>query len=399
MEWRAMKPLQDVVVVDLTRILSGPFCTMVFADFGADVIKIETPGSGDESRLLDPHVNGESAYFMGVNRGKQSVTLNLKTVEGRALLKEIARKADILVENYRPGTMENWGLGYEQMKSINPGLIYASISGFGHSGPYMKLPAYDIVIQGLSGLMSITGQENGPPTRVGTSIGDIVPGLFSAIGIMMALFHRTRTGEGQHLDVSMFDSIVAILENAISRYQVYKKIPKPIGNRHPAITPFDSFSTKDGYIIVAAGNPKLFEKLCEILNLPDLVKDKHFSEYASRHKHEKELKPILEKAFSRYTQAQALEMLGKIGIPCAPINTIDQVLVNPQVKARDMIVDVEHPVAGIMKLPGIPIKMSLTPGQIENPAPTLGQHTEQVLSRFAGLTQEQVSELRRRGIL
>jgi CoA:oxalate CoA-transferase len=394
-----MKPLQDIVVVDLTRILSGPFCTMVLADFGAEVIKIESPGKGDESRLLGPHVKGESAYFMSVNRGKLSVTLNLKTEEGRSLLKEIIKKADVLVENYRPGKMAEWGLDYEKIKIENPRLIYASISGFGHSGPYMKIPAYDIVIQGMSGLMSITGQENGPPTRVGTSVGDIVPGLFCTIGIMMALHHRAQTGVGQHLDVAMLDSVIAILENAIARYYAQNEIPKPIGNRHPAITPFDSFSTKDGYIIVAAGDRKFFEKLCERLNLPELLKDERFSEYASRHQHEKELKPILDEAFSRFTRSQALEMLGKIGIPCAPVNSIDQIIENPQVKARHMIVDVEHPVAGTVKSPGIPIKMSVSPGAIERPAPTLGQHTDQVLSRFLGLTQERISEMRKGGIV
>jgi CoA:oxalate CoA-transferase len=394
-----MKPLENVVVIDLTRILSGPFCTMLLADFGARVIKIEPPGYGDESRLLGPHINSESTFFMSVNRGKQSMTLNLKTEEGRALLKELIKRADILVENYRPGTMKKWGLGYEDVRNLNPKLIYASISGFGQSGPYMKLPAYDIVVQGMSGIMSITGQQDGPPTRVGTSIGDIVPGLFTMIGIMMALYHRTFTGEGQRLDIAMLDSLVAILENAIARYQVQKEVPKPIGNRHPAITPFDSFSTKDGYIIVAAGNPKLFEQLCTLLGLPGLVEDERFSEYASRHQHEKELKPILDMAFSRYTQAQALAMLEKAGIPCGPINTIDRIMKDPQVTDRDMMVDMEHPIAGMLKLAGIPIKMSLTPGAVERPSPILGQHTDQILREFLGKTKAEIDELRRMNVL
>lgn len=394
-----MKPLNDIVILDLTRILAGPFCTMILADFGAEVIKVESPETGDHSRLLGPHVNGESAYFMSVNRGKKSVTLNLKTEEGRALLKEIVKKADVLVENFRPGRMEDWGLGYEQLKVINPKLIYASISGFGHSGPYMKLPAFDIVIQAMSGLMSITGQENGQPTRVGTSIGDIIPGMFGTIGIMIALYNRIQTGEGQHVDVAMFDSIVAILENAISRYQINNEVPKPIGNRHPAITPFDSFSTKDGYIIVAAGSPKLFEKLCEQLHLKDLLEDDRFSEYESRHQHEKELKQILEAAFSKYTQSQALDMLRQSGIPCAPINTIDNLFSDSQVKSRNMIVDVEHPVAGILKIPGVPVKLSLSPGGIENPAPILGQHTEHILTRLLNISEEQFKDMLNKGII
>lgn len=394
-----MKPLENLVVIDLTRILSGPFCTMILADFGARVIKIEEPTSGDESRLLGPYVNNTSAYFMSVNRGKQSVTLNLKIQEGRAILKEMIKKADVLVENYRPGTMDKWGLGYEDVRSLNPGLIYASVSGFGHSGPYMKLPAYDIVVQGMSGIMSITGQRDGVPTRVGTSVGDIVPGLFTTVGIMMALYHRSFTGEGQRLDVAMFDSLVAILENAIARYQVQKEVPGPIGNRHPAITPFDSFSTKDGYIIVAAGNPKLFEQLCALLGITELLTDERFSEYANRHQHEKELKPILDQAFSRYTQAEALAMLGKAGIPSAPINTVDRVMKDPQIKAREMIVEIEHPIAGMLKLAGIPIKMSLTPGAVERPAPILGQHTDKILKEFLGKTQEQIDELRRMNVI
>jgi CoA:oxalate CoA-transferase len=396
---KASTALANLRVLDLSRVRAGPTCCRILADFGADVIKIETPVHGDESRLLGPHVNNESAYFMSVNRGKKSVTLNLKTEEGRELLKKIITKADVLVENYRPGTMDKWGLSYEDTRSLNPGLIYASVSGFGHSGPYMKLPAYDITVQGMSGLMSITGQQDGPPTRVGTSIGDIVPGLFTTVGVMMALYHRSLTGEGQRLDIAMFDSLVAILENAIARYQVNQEVPRPIGNRHPAITPFDSFSTKDGYIIVAAGNPKLFEKLCNLLGLPELLTDERFSEYAPRHQHEKELKPILDRVFSHYTQSEALAMLAKAGIPCAPVNSIDQVLENPQIKARDMIVEVEHPIAGILKLAGLPIKMSLTPGAIEKPAPTLGQHTEQVLSTFLGLSREQIEDLRHRGII
>ena len=394
-----MKPLEGVLVLDLTRILSGPFATMILADFGADVIKIEMPGIGDESRLLGPHVKDQSAYFMSVNRGKQSMTLNLNTEEGRDLLKQLIRKADVLIENYRPGTMDKWGLGYEKVKIINPKLIYASVSGFGHSGPYMKLPAYDIVIQGMSGIMSITGQQDGPPTRVGTSIGDIVPGLFTTIGIVMALYHRSNTGEGQRLDIAMFDSLVAILENALARYQVNHEIPKPIGNRHPAITPFDSFPTKDGYIIVAAGNQKLFEQVCKLLEVQEILHDERFSEYIPRHQHEKELKPILDRAFSRFTQSDALTMLTNAGIPCAPVNSIDQLFTNPQVKARDMLVEVEHPTAGLLKLAGIPIKMSLTPGAIEKPAPTLGQHTKAVLEELLNLSEQKINELHQKGVI
>jgi CoA:oxalate CoA-transferase len=392
-------PLTGLVVLDLTRILSGPFCTMILADFGARVIKVESPGKGDDSRLIGPYVKDQSAYFMSVNRGKQSMTLNLKNPEGRALLKELAARADILVENYRPGTMDQWGLGYEVLQKINPRLIYTSISGFGHSGPYMRNPAYDIVVQGMSGLMSITGQEGGPPTRVGTSVGDLVPALFATVGILLALFSRTLSGEGQRLDVAMLDGLVAILENAIARYQVSGEVPKPIGSRHPSITPFDAFAVKDGHIIVAAGNPKLFEDLCRVLGRPELAQDPRFKEYADRHQNEKALKPLLEQALARFTQNEALDKLGQAGIPCAPINTVDKVMADPQVQAREMIVEVEHPVAGILKLAGIPIKMSTTPGSIKDPAPTLGQHTDHILGEFLGKTAEEIGALRRAKVI
>jgi len=392
-------PLAGLVVIDLTRILSGPFCTMILADFGARVIKIESPEKGDDARMIGPFIKGQSAYFMSVNRGKQSVTLNLKAPEGRNLLKELMAGADILVENYRPGTMEKWGLDYEKVRALNPRLIYASVSGFGQGGPYAKLPAYDIVVQGLSGLMSITGPEGGAPTRVGTSIGDIVPALFTTIGIMMALFHRSLSGEGQRLDIAMLDGLVAILENAIARYQVNQEIPEPIGNRHPSITPFDSFVVRDGHIIVAVGNSKLFEDLCRVLEIPEVAKDIRFKENVDRHENEKQLKSLLEQALSGYTQAEALTRLGQAGIPCAPINTIDRVVEDPQVLARQMVVEMEHPIAGILKLAGIPIKMSGTPGSIKKPAPILGQDTEQVLKELLGKTQEDIEGLRRNHII
>jgi CoA:oxalate CoA-transferase len=394
-----MRPLENVTVIDLTRILAGPFVTMILADFGANVIKVEQPGRGDDSRSLGPHVGGESAYFMSLNRGKKSVTLNLQTREGIELLKEMINKADVLIENYRPGTMEKWGLAYEEVKESNPRLIYASISGFGQNGPYKKFPAYDIVIQGMSGLMSITGQQNGPPTRVGTSVGDIVPGLFATIGIMMALYHRNLSGEGQRLDIGMLDSVFAILENAIARYQVEKEVPKPIGNRHPAITPFDSFSTKDGFIIVAAGNQKIWEQLCNLLQMPELLTDPRFIDYPTRHKNEKELKPILDKAFANFTMTDALKMLGKAGIPCGPVNSIARVMEDPQIKSREMLIDLTHPVAGILKVAGIPIKMSSTPGTIQEPAPLLGQHTDYILKEFLGKTQAEIDHLRQKNIL
>lgn len=394
-----MKPLEGIRVLDLSRVLAGPYTAMVLADFGADVIKIETPETGDDSRAFGPFVGQESAYFMSLNRGKRSMTLNLKSPEAQALFKEMAKKADVVLENYRPGTMEKFGLGYEVLQAINPRIIYAACSGFGHSGPYMEKPAYDLIVQGMGGIMSITGQEGGEPTRVGASIGDITAGLFAANGIFMALYSRTLSGEGQKVDVAMLDCQVAILENAISRYLVSGTVPGPIGNRHPSITPFEAFRARDGYIIIAVGNDRLWSKFCQMIQRDDLVADKRFITNDSRTNYQKELKAILEEVFPAKTVDEWIEILDGAGIPCGPINTVDRVLTNPQVQARDMIVEIEHPVAGRLKMPGVPIKLSATPGGVEQPAPLLGQHTEEILQELLGISPEQVSELRRKKVI
>jgi CoA:oxalate CoA-transferase len=271
-----MKPLKKLVVLDLARVLAGPYASMILADFGADVIKIESPDTGDDSRAFGPFIGKESAYFMSLNRGKRSMTLNLKETKAKELFREMVKKADVVLENYRPGTMEKFGLGYEELKAINPRIIYAACSGFGHTGPYAAKPAYDVIVQGMGGIMSITGQEDGEPTRVGASIGDITAGLFTAIGIMIAAYHREITGVGQKVDVAMLDCQVAILENAISRYLTSGIVPKPIGNRHPSITPFEAFRAKDGYVIIAIGNDKLWEKFCNLISRPELVSDERF---------------------------------------------------------------------------------------------------------------------------
>ncbi|EAX48131.1 Formyl-CoA transferase [Thermosinus carboxydivorans Nor1] len=394
-----MKPLQGVVVLDLTRVLAGPYAAMMMADFGANVIKIEPPGVGDDSRAFGPFVGKESAYFMSLNRNKRSMTLNLKHPEARELFKEMVKKADVVLENYRPGTMEKFGLGYEELKKINPKIIYAACSGFGHTGPYMDKPAYDVIVQAMGGIMSITGQENGEPTRVGASIGDITAGLFTMIGVMMALYHRSITGEGQKVDVGMLDCQVAILENAIARYLTSGVVPKPLGNRHPSITPFEAFTAKDGYVIVGAGNDRLWEKLCNLIGRPDLVADERFVTNAKRTQNVKELKVILDEVFSAKTVDEWLKELEEAGIPCGPINTIDRVINDPQVQARNMIVETDHPVAGKVKMAGVPIKMSATPGAVERPAPLLGQHTEEILMEMLGLSAEEVAALRAKDVL
>lgn len=394
-----MKPLQDIVVLDLTRVLAGPYCGMVLADYGCNVVKIEPPGEGDDSRAFGPFVGKESAYFMSLNRNKRSMTLNLKEQEARDLFKEMVRKADVVLENYRPGTMEKFGLGYEDLRKINPRIIYGACSGFGHTGPYSQKPGYDILAQAMGGIMSITGPEGGEPVRVGASIGDIIAGLFTTIGVLMALHHRTLSGEGQKIDVSMLDCQLAVLENAIARYFVSGTAPKPLGTRHPSLTPFDAFKSKDGSIIIGVGNNKLWEKLCDIIGLPELKSDARFNSNSLRTQNYKELYVHLNDAFKGKSTAEWIVELEAAGIPCGPINTIDKVVSDPQVLFREMIVETVHPVAGPVKMAGAPIKMSATPGSVDTPAPMLGQHTADILGELLGKTAAEVEDLQRRQIV
>lgn len=394
-----MKSLENVVVLDLTRVLAGPYASMMFADFGANVIKIESPKGGDDSRAFGPFVGKESAYFMSLNRGKRSMTLNLKEARAKEIFKEMVKKADVVLENYRPGTMEKLGLGYDVLKEINPKIIYTACSGFGHTGPYSSKPAYDVIVQGMGGIMSITGQEGGEPTRVGASVGDVTAGLFAVIGTLTALYTREVTGIGQKVDVAMLDCQVAILENAIARYVTSGVAPQPIGNRHPSITPFEAFKAKDGYIIIAVGNDRLWSDFCNLINRPDLIQDERFVTNPKRTENQKALKAILDTVFPEKTVDEWIAALDNAGIPCGPINTIDRVMNNEQIIARDMIVETDHPTAGKVKMAGVPIKMSETPGTIERPAPLLGQHTEEILSEVLGISSEEVARLKAQNVL
>lgn len=382
-----MNTLSGIRVLDLSRVLAGPYCTMMMADFGADIIKIEPP-VGDDSRAFGPFVGKESAYFMSLNRNKRSIVLNFKEQEHCDVFKEMVKQADVVVENYRPGTMEKFGLGYDVLKEINPKIIYAACSGFGQTGPYRTKPAYDIIVQAMGGIMSITGSEGGEPTRVGASVGDITAGMFTAYGVMLALFHRERTGEGQKIDVGMLDCQIAILENAISRYTTSGIVPAPLGNRHPSITPFSSFTAKDGYIIVGAGNNRLWERLCNLIKKPEMVADPRFDTNGNRNTNIKALTDILNDVFKNKTIDEWLALLEEAGIPCAPINTIDRTLNDPQIKSRNMIVEVEHPIAGKLKVPGIPVKMSETPGEIHSPSPLLGQHGHEIMKEILGWDED-----------
>ncbi|MBI4969098.1 MAG: CoA transferase [Rhodospirillales bacterium] len=376
-------PLSSLVVLDLTRVLAGPYCTMMLLDLGARVIKVETPEGGDDSRRFGPFLKGKSAYFMSLNRGKESIALDLKADKDRAIFEALLGKADILVENYRPGTMEKLGYGWETLSARHPRLIYAAASGFGHSGPYAKRPAYDMVVQAMGGIMSLTGHAGGPPTRVGTSVGDITAGLFTAVGVNAALYHREKTGQGMKIDVAMLDCQVAILENAIARYFATGEIPGPLGARHPTITPFEAFAAKDGHLVVAAGNDGLFQKLCDTLGRPDLAANPLFTSNDLRTRHHGALKEEIEQALAGSTVADWLARLEAAGVPCGPINNVGQILSDPQIKARNMVVHTEDKDVGRLNMAGNPIKLSgfadpLTRGAV----PDLDADRARILKEF-----------------
>jgi len=376
-------PLTGVKVLDLTRVLVGPYCTMVLSDLGARVIKVEAPKTGDDSRSFGPFIKNYSAYFMSLNRGKESIALNLKNLEDKKIFEKILAKSDVLVENFRPGTLDKWGYSWNVLHKKYPKLIYASASGFGQTGPLKKLPAYDMVVQGMGGLMSVTGQPDGKPTRVGTSIGDITAGLFTAIGVNAALYDRKKTGKGCKIDVSMLDCQIAILENAIARYFSNGEIPKPMGSRHPSITPFEAYKTKDSYIIIAAGNDKLFENLCNALQCGNLFKDKRYINNKFRNQHADDLKKIIEKFLIKKKTNEWLKIFTKKSIPCGPIYNIKQAVENPQIKSRNMIVSSYHKKIGKFKMAGNPIKFSnYKDSKTRGQTPDLDQDRAKLLKEF-----------------
>jgi CoA:oxalate CoA-transferase len=357
------------------------------------------PEKGDDSRHFGPYINEESAYFMSLNRNKKSITLNLKSTKGKEILKELIKDADIIVENFRPGTMEKLGLDYKILKEINPQIIYASSTGFGHTGPYSERPAYDGVIQAMGGIMSITGQQDGEPTRVGPSIGDIFSGVFTAIGILSAVNKRNETGKGSFVDVAMLDCQVGILENAIARYYATGISPKPSGNKHTSIVPFEPFDTMDGEIVIAAGNDNLWKKLCKSIEMEELIEDDRFNTNPLRNKNYEILKPIIQNVIKNKSTDEWNKIFVDAGVPCGPINDIEMVVNDEQVKARNMIQEVNHPKAGINKIPGIPIKISGNDDSINSPAPTLGQHTEEILFNKLKYSKKEIEKMKEKGII
>lgn len=394
-------PLAGIRVLDLTWALSGPYGTMVLSDLGADVIKLERPPHGDMARENGPFVDGVSSYYFSVNRGKRSIVLNLKTGAGRQLFKDLVKHIDVLTENFVPGTMDRLGLGYQTLKAINPRLVYAATSGFGQTGPYRERPAMDVIVQAIGGVMSITGPEGGPPVRVGTSVGDIVAGLFTAIGVLAALQERERSGLGQMVDVAMLDSQIAILENAMVRYFVNGEVPKPIGTRHPLLTPFQAFPTSDGYVVFTfTGGPEnIWPLFAAKIERFDIIDDPRFQTNELRTQHHDELEAIISEATRQRTTTEWVEEFSELGIPCGPLNTIDKVAADPQVNARNMIVPIKLPSTGEIRVSGSPIKLSRTPADVSRPAPELGQDTDTVLREFLGLDDEQRDQLRQQGAI
>ncbi|EOP4216831.1 CaiB/BaiF CoA transferase family protein [Escherichia coli] len=391
--------LSGVRVLDLTRVLAGPYCGMMLADFGADVIKIELPGKGDDSRANAPQINGESAYFMNLNRNKRGMTLNLKSEEGRQIFLDLVRDSDVVLENYRPDVMEKLGLGYEDLRKVNPAIIYGAVSGFGHTGPYSKRAGYDIIGQAMSGLMSTTGWPDTPPTRTGTAIADVVGGMSCAIGVLAAYVNRLKTGVGEKVDIALVDSMVSSLEIINIIYLNTGRIPTRIGNRYEAIYPYDSFQARDGYVIIACGNDKLYGLLKNVLQISAL-EDEKFKSNLDRVAHHAELKEIIE-CWTRDLDIDTIvSMLLDAGIPSAPINTIDRVTQDPHIAgAREMFVDIEHSVAGKITMTGNQVKFTHNKATIRMPAPTLGQHNYEVLKERLNYSDEKIEKLIRSGIL
>jgi formyl-CoA transferase/CoA:oxalate CoA-transferase len=393
------RPLDGITIIDLTRVLSGPYCTMLLADMGARVIKIEQPGRGDDTRAWGPpFVAGESAYFLSINRNKESVTLDFKHPGGRAVLETLLGRADVLVENFRPGTLEPLGLDYDSVTERFPRLVYASISGFGHTGPRREEPGYDAVIQAEGGLMSITGDADGPPYRLGVAIADIVSGMFAAHGVVLALHARERIGRGQHVDVAMLDAVTALLTYQAGLVFATSRAPGRLGNRHPMITPYETFETADGDIVVAVGNDAQWRRFCDAAGLSHLAHDERFAQNRDRVGHYGELRPILAAAMKAHSRSFWLERLGAAGIPTGSVRGVDEVLADPQIAAREMVVELGHAAAGTVKQLGVPIKLSETPGAVSTPPPLLGQDTTRVLAEL-GLGGAEIEHLRADGAI
>lgn len=388
-------PLAHIRVLDLSRVLAGPYCAMVLGDLGAEVIKVERPGSGDDTRHWGPpFVGGESAYYLCCNRNKRSVTINLKSDRGRDYIRGLAANSDVLIENFLPGTLEDAGLGCESLRTINPRLIFCSITGFGQDGPYRDVPGYDVLIQAMAGVMSITGEPDGAPVKVGVAIADITAGLFAANAILAALLARERSGAGERIDISLFDSTLAWLANVGSAYLVTGAVPRRFGNAHATIVPYQAFATRDGHIIVAVGNDGQWQRFCAAVERPDLAADERFHTNPLRVLHRAVLIPMLEEVLARRSAAEWLPRLASAEVPSGPVNSLDRVFADPQVQARHMVIDLPHPTIGALRMVGSPIRLGTNDGAGARPPPLLGQHTAEVLQEVLGLSAADIEAAR-----
>ncbi|MBM3583350.1 MAG: CoA transferase [Alphaproteobacteria bacterium] len=403
-------PLAHLRVLDLSRILAGPWATQILADLGAEVIKVERPGAGDDTRQWGPpflkdgagHETSEAAYFLSTNRGKKSLTLNLADPLGAGIVRALAAKSDVLVENYKVGGLAKYGLGWDDLKVVNPRLIYCSITGFGQDGPYRHRAGYDFMIQAMGGMMSITGERDdlgGGPQKVGVAVADLATGLYATIGVLAALNHRERTGEGQHVDMALLDSLVALLANQNLNYLTSGKAPGRYGNAHANLVPYQAFETADDPVIVAVGNDEQYRKLCGLMEAPELATDERFNSMPQRIRNRDVLVPLIAARIKRKPRAFWLEGLEKLGVPTGPINRIDQVFDDPQVKARGMRLDLDHPLAGHVPTVRSPIRLSATPPEHRRPPPTLGQHSDEVLRDLLDMDARAIADLRAAGVL
>ncbi len=393
-------PLAGIRVLDLTRVLAGPYCTMFLGDLGAEVVKVEQPGVGDDTRGWGPpFAGGESAYFLCVNRNKKSLTIDLKSANGIALVKQLAGCADVLIENFRPGAMDRLGLGDKELRGANPKLVYASLSGFGADGPMADIPGYDLIVQAWGGLMSITGTDESGPLKVGVAIIDLVAGLMLGKSIVAALYAREKIGTGQKIDTSLLEAEVAALINAGSNYLVGGKVPGRWGNAHPTIVPYQSFQTADSFLVLGAASEAIWKRLCPALGRADLADEPRFAKNADRVENRQELIAILSQIFLTRTTANWLTALNHADVPSAPVQTIDQVFAAPQVLHRNMLVEVDHPTAGKLRMAGIPVKFSATPASVRLPPPLLGEHNDEVLSSWLGMGDKEIAELKRKQVI
>ena len=392
-----MAPLDGIRVVDLSRVVAGPFCTMTLADMGADVVKIEEPGRGDEARAFGPPFHGgESPYFLSINRNKRSCTVDLKHETGKAILRRLLEGADVLIENFRPGALARLGFGYEAVSAVHPGLVYCSISGFGDSGPDAARPGYDLIVQGEAGLMAVTGEADGPPTRVGTSIADLTSGLMAAQGILLALYARRTTGRGQHVRVAMLDAVASLLTYNTGIYFASGKGPTRRGNDHPSVAPYQTLRASDGWINLGIANDSLWKRYCDAVERPDLRDDTRFATAPARVEHRRTLIPIIEALTAERPVQEWMDLLGAAGVPCGRIRSVAEVCTNPQLVERGKVVERPHPTAGKVQMIGQPIELGDTPARIDTAPPLLGEHTDDVL-REAGYSEAEIRGFRASG--